>query len=437
MMTFKVSVDFEFCISTFPVEFSEICLEVQRLRQELGPLIVKTLIRKLEVHSLETDLSLLGAQRHDYRRRIFNTCIGRLELNLLRVRPVGEKPRYAISRTVLLESGCYTKDSFESAVSLLPLLSYRRSSAESRNLTSSGPTKSTLHRRVKDLEPLLDKHPENEAPGYRYLFVDGTGVRIQDWAWTDAGLTRFFESSELRIVYASKGLKEPAEVVGRWLKDTSWEEIAKETYHRIRAADIIQLTTDGEDGIEAAFLRPGMRFQRCTTHAWRSFKQSLYLDGLSQDERATFMKKLYSIPVFDCAVKANLESLKPEDRDTIAQQLQKSETDLTELQQFMKNKGYRKAAIYLENLTNPLLSFMRSWLKDGKESPTTNNIPENRFSLIKNRIRSIGKRWSEDGVLRLVDLAIHKLFPGYDWKEFWNQVMPRTNRITGYIVAIR
>ena len=369
METFKVSVDLEFRISAFPIEFSEACLEVQRIRQEFGHLVFKNLMRKLEEHAMVSDISLMGAERHDYRQRSFGSCLGRLELKLLRVKPVGEKMRYAVGRQVLLESGHYTKDSLEPSVSLLPLLSYRRSSAESRNLTGTGPTKSTLHRRVKELEPMLDTHPENEAPGYRYLFVDGTGVRIQEWVWTDAGQKRIFEQGELRIVYASQGLNVPPVVVGRWMKDTSWEEIAKETFERIRAADVVQLTTDGEEGIEAAFLRPGMRFQRCTTHGWRSFKQSLYLDGISKDERAAIMKRLYSVPVFDCAVKAHLEALKPEDRDMIAEQLRKSESSLAELQRFMKSKGYQKAATYLENLADPLLSFMRSWLKDDRPPP--------------------------------------------------------------------
>lgn len=437
MKTFRVSVDFEFCFSTFPLELSEVCHEIQRLRLELGPLIVQCLLRKIEEHAVENDLSLLGAERKDYRRRSFETCLGKTNLRLLRVRPVAEKCRYAIKRYITLPRSQYTADSLESAVSLLPHMSYRRSSTESKSLTGAGPTKSTLHRRVKELATVLDKHPINEARGYKYLFIDGTGVRLQDVVWKGDERVRIFEQGELRMVYASRDLKEPVEVIGRWLSSSSWEEIACETYKRIDARDIVQLTTDGEEGIENAFMRPWMRFQRCTTHAWRSVKQSLYLDGIEKKERIKIQEQLYAIPVFNYAVKENLESLKPEDRDTISELLKKSESDLLELKQAMEKKGYKKTAVYIENLSNPLLTFLRSWLKDGTYSPTTNNIPENRFSLFKNRVRSIGKRWSDGGVLRIVDLIINKTFPGYDWDTFWNQMFPLTNRVKGYILAVR
>jgi hypothetical protein len=437
MKSFSVSVDFEFCFSAFPLELSEVCHEIQRLRMELGPLIIQCLLRKIEEHAMENDISLLGAERKDYRHRRFETCLGKTNLNFLRVRPVAEKCRYAIKRYITLPRSRYTSDSLESAVSLLPHVSYRRSSTESRNLTGAGPTKSTLHRKVKEMGKSLYKHPVNEAGGYKYLFVDGTGVRLQDVVWKGVDRVRLFEQGELRMVYASRSLKEPVEVIGRWLSSSSWDEIACEVYKRIDAKDIIQLTTDGEDGIENAFMRPWMRFQRCTTHAWRSVKQSLYLDGIDKKERTRIQEQLYAIPVFNYAVKENLESLKMEDRDTIAKLLKKSENDLLQLKQTMEEKGYIKTAVYIDNLSNPLLTFLRSWLKDGTVNPTTNNIPENRFSLFKNRVRSIGKRWSDAGVLRIVDLIINKIFPGYDWDKFWKEIFPPTNRVKGYILAVR
>jgi len=437
MKSVKLSVDFEFCFSSFPIEFSELCFEVQRLRQEVGALLIQALLRKLEEYSTENEIELMGARRHDYRRRVFDTCLGKLNLKMLRVKPTGGKLRYALKNHILFTRSRYTSDSLKSAISLLPHLSYRRSCTESKSLVGAGPTKSTLHRRLKEMEASLDKHPNNKAEGYKYLFIDGTGVRLQDIVWVGTERTRTFESGELRMVYASKGLKEPAKVIGRWLSNTSWDEIAEETYKRINAKDIVQLTTDGEDGIEAAFMRPWMRFQRCATHAWRSIKQVLYLDGLPKVERSNIQSQFYSIPVFHYASKETLETLRPEDRDSVAKQLNKSENDLMELKTMMDGKGYKKTSAYIENLSEPLLSFMRSWMKTGIANPTTNNIPENRFSLFKNRIRSIGKRWSETGILRIMDLIINKIIPSYDWEIFWDNLFPCRNRVKGYILAVR
>jgi len=33
----------------------------------------------------------MGARRHDYRRRVFDTCLGKLNLKMLRVKPTGGK----------------------------------------------------------------------------------------------------------------------------------------------------------------------------------------------------------------------------------------------------------------------------------------------------------------------------------------------------------
>jgi len=56
--------------------------------------------------------------------------------------------------------------------------------------------------------------------------------------------------------------------------------------------------------------------------------------------------------------------------------------------------------------------------------------------LIKNRIARIGRRWSEPGLKRWLDLAIYKLFPGYDWNELWKTLLPLTGNLSCEIVSI-
>ena len=53
---------------------------------------------------------------------------------------------------------------------------------------------------------------------------------------------------------------------------------------------------------------------------------------------------------------------------------------------------------------------------------TTSNIIEGKISLFKNRIKSIGKRWSETGLLRWLAIAVRKLLPEYDWNTLWDNI---------------
>lgn len=435
MITIAVSVKMEFCISSFPLKLSEIFLAIKPLREEFGTVVTQELLRKIENHALESDIGLLGCRRHDYRPRTFSGVLGRVKLKLLRVKPAGEDRRLAIARYVEIGEGHYTADAFEASMGLLPHLSYRWSTEEGRRITGTGPGKSTLHRRVKDWAPSLERHPVNKETGYRYLFVDGTGARLQEHVWVGDKMKILDERGELQMVYASRGPGHPLVEVGRWI-NTPWRKIAEEAYRRIDSSTLAFLFMDGEDAIEQAFLQPGMEVQRCSVHAWRSLKAAFMDDRMREANRESVMEWFRGLPLFHYAVQDNLEALKPEDREEMKKGMQRSKQELDKLQAFLRQKGYAKTAGYLANLSEPLMTFMRTWLEQGQKIPTTNNLCENRFSLIKNRIRNIGKRWSDEGLLRWVDIAIQKLFPEHNWKDFWETLVPTPKSIKGYIVAV-
>lgn len=132
-----------------------------------------------------------------------------------------------------------------------------------------------------------------------------------------------------------------------------------------------------------------------------------------------------------------METLRDADRAQVQQVIQQSEQHLRELENLLKEKGYYKTATYVARLAEPLLTFLREWLATGEAVPTTSNITENRFSLIKNRFQRIGRRWSEEGLKRWLDVAIHKLFPGYSWKRLWERLLPIVGTLTGEIVSVQ
>ena len=401
---------------------------------KLGKLLAEEFFKKLE-KGAEQSLKERRCVRHGYRERTLHGILGKITLKFLKVKYPDGKIKYALGDRVTFPSYVrYTEDAFEPGLGLLPHVSYKRSSLEVKRINGSSPGKSTLHRRLHTIASQVEVHPAKKVRGYRYLIVDGTGAKFQRGLRGTPRKVRTYPG-ELRIVYASKGIGEAFDVIGRWT-NTSWEKIAHTIYQRIDEKDVCVLISDGGPGIEEAFLKPHMKHQRCSVHAWRNLRVLLYQDGAKKDAQQSIYKIFQNTPVFYYSKKKTMESLKSEDSALVEREINASARHLLHLHDLLKEKGYQKTATYVANLSQPLLTFLREWLTTGEVHPSTSNIAESRFSLIKNRIARIGRRWSEPGLKRWLDLAIYKLFPGYNRNELWKTLLPLTGNLSCEIVSI-
>jgi hypothetical protein len=434
MDTIYISVKLKFTIKELPLNMCEIFLAINQLMKQLGKRLAIEFLKRLEQRAA-SELKSQGYVRHSYQKRTFQGVLGKVSLKLLKVKPAVGKLRYALADKVQLPAYVRnTDDAFESGLGLLPHLSYKRSSVEARRIQGSGPAKSSLHRKLKACAAQVEVHPEGKAGGYRYVVADGTGARFQRRRGRKhrRGISY---SGALRMVYASKGVGQPFEVIGRWT-NSSWKHIAREVYRRIDPQDVKILISDGGPGIEEAFVKPHMKHQRCSVHVWRDLRAFLYQDGVKKHGQRQFYQFLHQVPAFAYAKKKTMETLRAEDTQAVQQHVAASEKQLVELQQVLQGKGYHKTATYIANLSEPLLTFLKQWLATSELSPATSNIAESRFSLIKNRIARIGRRWSEPGLQRWIDLAIHKLFPGYGWDILWHKLLPVSGNLICEIVKV-
>jgi hypothetical protein len=55
--------------------------------------------------------------------------------------------------------------------------------------------------------------------------------------------------------------------------------------------------------------------------------------------------------------------------------------------------------------------------------PLSTNIIEAAFSRLVNRIKHIGRRWSERGLINWLRLALRKIFYPELWRKLWNQYL--------------
>lgn len=179
MQAICISVRFRFEIRKFPISLIEMFIVIKRILEEVGQVLVKELLGRLEQQASEL-LKGRGCTHHSHKQRIFQGALGRIELWLLRVKHPHGSVRYALSELVELPAYVrHTEDSFEPALGLLPHVSYNRSSLEGNRMLGSSPGKTTLHRRLKVLAPELEVHPTEKARGYFYLVADGTGATFQ------------------------------------------------------------------------------------------------------------------------------------------------------------------------------------------------------------------------------------------------------------------
>lgn len=121
------------------------------------------------------------------------------------------------------------------------------------------------------------------------------------------------------------------------------------------------------------------------------------------------MKRYADIPLVGW-YKEKIETLKSSDTEELETLQNKTRVAFCDLYFFLESKGYHNASVYLKNLAKPFVSFIDYLIETGKTIPATSNIIEGKISLFKNRIRSIGKRWSEQGLMRSLSIAVKNYY---------------------------
>ncbi len=67
----------------------------------------------------------------------------------------------------------------------------------------------------------------------------------------------------------------------------------------------------------------------------------------------------------------------------------------------------------------PVTTFLSWLLNKGEVIPLNTNAIETPFSQVCNRIKKVGKRWSEKGLLNWLKVAFYKIFEPERWSSLW------------------
>jgi hypothetical protein len=305
----------------------------------------------------------------------------------------------------------FLEEALEPCIGLCMHVSYRRAAKEIERIKDCSMSHTTIHRRLQgfaqDHEPFdnLKKRP------FRFLLVDGTKVRLQGQRGKNLGLV------EMRWALASEGPQHHFEPVGFWLH-TEWKTIREDLSKRLDYGKLEILFSDGAPGAEQALLSKKMIHQRCLWHGKRDFPYLLYADGFKKADQQPFVKQLNAIPAMMMS-KAQLEQLRHEDRPQVEQIIELTQQKFSELITALHPDKYPKARSYIQNLIKPVSSFLFWWLKKGEAIPLNTNAIESAFSQVNNRIKRIGRRWSDKGLLNWLKVVFYKIFRPDLWHLQW------------------
>jgi len=258
----------------------------------------------------------------------------------------------------------------------------------------------------------IDKNFQGPVPldNLSAIMADGTGVKQQKG-----------RKGELRAVIGltKNGRVEP---LGTFT-NTEWSDIELDIKKRIKEAGPwnIPFIYDGEPGLDN-FLADVAESQRCTWHAPRGVYHALWEDGLKKKDsqpETDKIKKLIGIEL----PKDDYEILREEDKAEVKSKYESSKSEIKELIETFREKGYEHGTAYLENLSERLFTNIELWLRTGVIAPKTTSLLERVFREIGRRLKRIAWGWADKTVTNLSKMIMIRQYSRDKWEEYWKQKM--------------
>lgn len=261
------------------------------------------------------------------------------------------------------------------------------------------------------------------AGEFSAIAADGTGVKQHQG-----------RKGELRVVVGitKGGCIEPLGC----FTNTLWPEIERTTKQRIKEAEPynIPFIYDGEPGLDD-FLSDVAESQRCTWHASRGLYHSLWEDGLKKKDSQGQIDKIKQLIGIELP-EGDYEILKQEDKEHVKAKYESSKTEIKELIETFRRKGYTHGASYLENLAERLFTNIELWLKTGIIAPKTISLLERVFREIGRRLKRIAWGWTDKAVTNISKMIIIRQYSRDKWEKYWKEKLGIKGNFDIQIVSV-
>jgi len=383
--------------------------------------IAKEILAALEKKVVEEYISSCPDKYYRYgrqrRRRKFITSFGPTRYRLAQLYDRQTKKVFPplVKKLSILSHKQYQREALEAAVGQVIHLSYRLGEKEVRRIKGYASGKSTLPRCINELAEHYGQWPCLKPRDFKFLMVDGTKVKRQ------GPKGQPLEKADMRWALASEGVGRGFEPVGFWVgKD--WKFIRQYLEKRLDYKKLEVLFSDGGPGIEDNLLSGGMRPQRCIWHGKRDFPILLYQDGAKKQEQQPFHTLMKEILLFSLTQEL-LEEVLPPDKELVVELVEEIKTGFNKPLKALDPEKYPRARTYIENFSKNALLVFEYWLEGKGWIPLTTNAIESAFSRIVNRVKRIGRRWSDEGLLNWLMIAFRKIYKPVLWDELWTKYL--------------
>jgi hypothetical protein len=391
---------------------------------QINAAIITTLLKALEEkvveQHLEKDPERYRRNGHQSKPRKFSCslCDFSYRFAQLRDRKKDRSLTPLVKALAIPEQVRFLEEALEPGIGLCAHVSYRRAAGEVDRISGQTMSHTTLHRRLQQFALSHDPFTVLKGKPFVWLLVDGTKVHLQGAKGKDLG------QAQMRWALASGGAEKPFEPVGFWI-GAHWRTIRKDLSRRLDYSKLRVLFSDGEPGVAENLLSKRMRHQRCLWHCKHDFPYLLYADNLKKPDQKLFIDQLNNIAAMTMT-QARLESLRPQDRPRVEQLADQTRQGFEQLLTALE--PYPKAKAYIQNLIKPVSTFFAWWLQKGEALPLTSNAIESAFSRVCNRVKRVGRRWSDRGLLNWLTVSFYKIFKPKLWNLQWEK-SPRQGAI--------
>ena len=183
-MKLELTLELEIKITDGPLNINGIIKAVHMYQNELGRHLVREILESIDRQSCSNALerSPVKYRNKGYSYRQFRTPMGTIPVRFTKYIDL-ETGEVFMPGKQALSVPAYKRWlpwCLIPAAGLLANVSFAQSSKETTRLQGDAPSKSTIHRRLTDLVGNGSFVPYLRKRQFRYLMVDGTGVRFQD-----------------------------------------------------------------------------------------------------------------------------------------------------------------------------------------------------------------------------------------------------------------
>jgi len=203
--------------------------------------------------------------------------------------------------------------------------------------------------------------------------------------------------------------------------NTEWPEIERIIKERIKEAEPynIPFIYDGESGLDD-FLCDVAESQRCTWHGPRGLYHALWEDGLNKKQSQPETDKIKQFIGIELP-EGDFEILKEEDKEQVKCKYESSKSEIKELIETFREKGYKHGTAYLENLSERLFTNIELWLKTGIIAPKTISLLERVFREVGRRLKRIAWGWADKTVTNISKMIMIRQYSREKWEQYWKE----------------